>query len=52
MPLVYNIIGKEKLYEMIDTFYGYVGKDERINHLFPDDLTETAYKQKLFQTQL
>ena len=51
MPLVYNIIGQEKLYEMIDVFYDYVSKDDRINHLFPDDLSETAYKQKLFQTQ-
>ncbi|MFB9860281.1 MULTISPECIES: globin domain-containing protein [Salinicoccus] len=51
MPIPYNDIGREKLYEMIDIFYGYVGNDERINHLFPEDLTETAYKQKLFQTQ-
>lgn len=51
MPLAYKEIGEEKLYEMIDIFYGYVKNDDRINHLFPDDLTETAYKQKLFQTQ-
>lgn len=51
MPLAYNEIGEEKLYKMIDIFYEYVKNDHRINHLFPDDLIETAYKQKLFQTQ-
>lgn len=51
MPLAYNDIGEEKLHKMIDIFYDYVKHDNRINHLFPEDLTETAYKQKLFQTQ-
>ncbi|CAD2078691.1 hypothetical protein GCM10007275_09230 [Jeotgalicoccus coquinae] len=51
MPLAYNDIGEEKLYKMIDIFYDYVKDDDRINHLFPEDFTETAYKQKLFQTQ-
>ena len=51
MPLPFKVIGSEKLYRMIDIFYSYVAEDERMNHLFPDDLTETAYKQKLFQTQ-
>lgn len=48
---VYEIIGEEKLYKMIDIFYDYVGKDTRMNFLFPEDLSETRYKQKLFQTQ-
>lgn len=51
MALAYNIIGEEKLHKMIDIFYEYVKNDDRINHLFPEDFTETAYKQKLFQTQ-
>ncbi|WP_434121012.1 globin [Salinicoccus roseus] len=51
MPIPFKEIGQDKLYRMIDIFYSYVAEDARINHLFPDDLTETAYKQKLFQTQ-
>lgn len=51
MALAFNVIGEEKLHKMIDIFYDYVKHDERINHLFPDDFTEVAYKQKLFQTQ-
>ncbi len=51
MPIVFKEIGEEKLYRMIDIFYSYVAEDDRMNFLFPDDLTETAYKQKLFQTQ-
>lgn len=51
MALAYKEIGEEKLHKMIDIFYDYVKNDDRINHLFPDDFTETAYKQKLFQTQ-
>lgn len=51
MPLPFKQIGEEKLHEMIDTFYSYVAEDDRMNFLFPDDFTETAYKQKLFQTQ-
>lgn len=51
MPNAYKELGEDKLYEMIDRFYGYVKEDPRINHLFPGDWEETAYKQKLFQTQ-
>ncbi|AKG73357.1 globin [Salinicoccus halodurans] len=51
MPIPFKQIGEEKLYRMIDIFYSYVADDDRMNFLFPDDLAETAYKQKLFQTQ-
>lgn len=51
MPNAYKELGEDKLYKMIDRFYGYVKEDPRINHLFPGDWEETAYKQKLFQTQ-
>jgi len=51
MPIPFKEIGEEKIYRMIDIFYSYVAEDDRMNFLFPDDLSETAYKQKLFQTQ-
>lgn len=51
MPNVYKEIGDKKLYEMIDRFYSYVKEDDRMNHLFPGDWEQTAFKQKLFQTQ-
>lgn len=47
----YDIIGQEKLYQMIDRFYVRIEKDDRINHLFPGDFAETARKQKQFLTQ-
>lgn len=51
MPNAYKELGEDKLHALIDRFYGYVKEDDRINHLFPRDWEETAYKQKLFQTQ-
>lgn len=51
MPNAYKEIGTKKLYEMIDRFYYYVSRDDRINHLFPGDWEDTAFKQKLFQVQ-
>lgn len=51
MTTPYELITKEKLYAIIDTFYQYVEKDNRINHLFPGDFKETARKQKQFLTQ-
>lgn len=49
---IYEEIGKDKLYEMIDTFYKYVSKHETLSVIFPGDWEETARKQKLFLTQL
>lgn len=49
---VYETIGKEKLYELIDTFYKYVSTHETLSPIFPGDWKETARKQKLFMTQL
>ncbi|MCE4955724.1 globin [Macrococcoides caseolyticum] len=51
MTSVYERIGQDTLYEMIDIFYHYVARDTRINHLFPGDFEETARKQKQFLTQ-
>ncbi|HCT0530866.1 TPA: globin [Staphylococcus pseudintermedius] len=47
----YEVIGQERLYQLIDHFYSLVEQDNRINHLFPGDFTETARKQKQFLTQ-
>ncbi|KAA1042792.1 globin [Macrococcus equipercicus] len=51
MTSPYEAIGQEKLYAVIDRFYDYVKADDRINHLFPAELNETARKQKQFLTQ-
>lgn len=51
MESIYERIGQDTLYQMIDIFYGYVARDERINYLFPGDFKETARKQKQFLTQ-
>ncbi len=36
---------------MIDIFYSKVAKNPKLKPIFPDDLSETARKQKQFQTQ-
>ncbi|EGQ3470958.1 globin [Staphylococcus pseudintermedius] len=47
----YEVIGQERLYQLIDHFYSLVEQDNRINHLFPGDFAETVRKQKQFLTQ-
>lgn len=47
----YEVIGQERLYNMIDYFYKLVQQDDRINYLFPGDFEETSRKQKQFLTQ-
>lgn len=48
----YEALGGEAvLSSLIDTFYQYVSKHPLLTDIFPNDLTETAYKQKLFMTQ-
>lgn len=44
----YEVIGQERLYQLIDHFYSLVEQDNRINHLFPGDFAETARKQNSF----
>ncbi|HJB78023.1 MAG TPA: globin [Candidatus Nosocomiicoccus stercorigallinarum] len=51
MVTVYKQLGEEKIEELVDRFYDYVDKDSRMRFLFPEDLTETRHKQKLFQIQ-
>lgn len=43
--------GEAVLSLLVDTFYDKVSVHSDLAHLFPDDLTETARKQKQFLTQ-
>lgn len=43
--------GEEVLSKLVNTFYFHVSNHTLLSDLFPDDLTETAYKQKQFLTQ-
>lgn len=47
----YEVIGEEMLSHLVDSFYGKVQKHPMLSPIFPDDLTETARKQKQFLTQ-
>lgn len=51
MPTPFEAIGEETLHRLIDAFYRRVGKHPDLSPIFPEDLTETARKQKQFQTQ-
>ena len=51
MPTPFDAIGEETLHLLIDAFYRRVGKHPHLAPIFPDDLTETARKQKQFMTQ-
>ncbi|RNF38481.1 globin [Planococcus salinus] len=51
-PIIpYEEIGAERLSRLIDAFYKRVGQHPKLKPIFPDDLTETARKQKQFMTQ-
>lgn len=51
-PIIpYEEIGAERLSRLIDAFYRRVGQHPKLKPIFPDDLTETARKQKQFMTQ-
>lgn len=51
-PLIpYEEIGEARLSELIDRFYAKVAVHPDLIPIFPSDLTETARKQKQFQTQ-
>ncbi|ALC80745.1 MULTISPECIES: globin domain-containing protein [Bacillus] len=47
----YEAIGEELLSQLVDTFYTRVKEHELLHPIFPDDLSETARKQKQFLTQ-
>ena len=50
-PVPYDVIGEQLLHELVDAFYSNVSRHPELKPLFPDDLTETARKQKQFMTQ-
>ncbi|MGG0644254.1 globin [Sporosarcina gallistercoris] len=51
-PLIpFEEIGEARLSELIDRFYAKVAEHPDLIPIFPPDLTETARKQKQFQTQ-
>lgn len=43
--------GEHTLASLVDTFYSYVSQHPDLAPIFPNDLTETARKQKQFLTQ-
>ena len=43
--------GEQKLNQLVDAFYKHIAEHDDVRHLFPSDLSETAYKQKKFLTQ-
>lgn len=47
----FDAIGEKTLHRLIETFYGLVGQHPDLSPIFPNDLTETARKQKQFLTQ-
>ncbi|WP_096189375.1 globin domain-containing protein [Evansella halocellulosilytica] len=47
----FDLIGEEKLSELVDRFYELVSEHPDLAPIFPNDLTETARKQKQFLTQ-
>ena len=51
MPTPFEAIGEEKLERLIDAFYSRVSDHPELAPIFPDDLSETARKQKQFMTQ-
>lgn len=48
---LFDQIGEQKLHQLVDAFYKRVGRHPDLAPIFPDDLTETARKQKQFLTQ-
>lgn len=47
----YEAIGEDTLSQLVDAFYHKVHKHPLLSPIFPDDLSETARKQKQFLTQ-
>lgn len=47
----FEMIGEETLHRLVDAFYHRVGQHPDLTPIFPNDLTETARKQKQFLTQ-
>lgn len=47
----FEAIGEATLHRLVDTFYSMVRQHPDLSPIFPDDLRETARKQKQFLTQ-
>ncbi|MFZ0443559.1 MAG: globin [Bacillus sp. (in: firmicutes)] len=47
----FDLIGEKTLHQLIDDFYQRVAIHPDLIPIFPEDLTETARKQKQFMTQ-
>ncbi len=47
----YEQVGEETLSMLVDAFYKRVGNHPELSPIFPDDLKDTARKQKQFLTQ-
>jgi hemoglobin len=43
--------GRDTIEVLVESFYEHVGQHPELSPIFPDDLTETARKQKQFLTQ-
>ncbi|MGP4070891.1 hemoglobin [Halobacillus alkaliphilus] len=48
---IYEALGEEKISELVEAFYSRVSSHPDLIPIFPEDLTETARKQKQFLTQ-
>jgi len=51
MQTIYTRLGDENLQLLVDKFYNYVFKDERIKHLFQTEKEVVKKKQFMFLTQ-
>lgn len=51
MKTPFEFIGEDRLHRLIDAFYKRVHMHPDLIPIFPDDLKETARKQKQFMTQ-
>lgn len=43
--------GQETVDKIVDSLYSHIGKHPKLTPIFPEDLTEVAWKQRLFLTQ-
>lgn len=50
-PTPFEALGEKTLHRLVDTFYGLVAQHPDLAPIFPNDLSETARKQKQFLTQ-
>jgi len=51
MLSIYDRLGEQNLTDLVDNFYDSVYKDERISHLFQNDIVEVKAKQFAFLSQ-